>query len=107
MMNFAPRNRGGRIGVARRIGQGKRRSETPEGMGRKGTKAMEELTTADDPVFLSWLTCRLKGEGIPHLVLDFHTGAAFGGALSALSARVMVEERDLFRARRLLESQTP
>jgi hypothetical protein len=63
---------------------------------------MEELTLAGDLVFLSWLTCRLEEEGIPHLIFDSHTGAAFGGALTALAARVMVDAEDLARAKAIL-----
>ncbi|WP_413206370.1 DUF2007 domain-containing protein [Rhodospirillum sp. A1_3_36] len=63
---------------------------------------MEELTLAEDPVFLSWLTCRLEEEGIPHMVFDSHTGAAFGGALTAIASRVMVDAEDLARAKVIL-----
>ncbi|MCF8481620.1 MAG: DUF2007 domain-containing protein [Rhodospirillum sp.] len=63
---------------------------------------MEELTLAGDPVFLSWLASRLEEEGIPYLIFDSHTDAAFAGALTALATRVMVDADDLPRAKAVL-----
>lgn len=62
---------------------------------------MEELTRTNDPVLLSWLTARLADEEIAAVVLDTHTSVV-EGSISAIQRRVMVDRRDLFRARALL-----
>jgi hypothetical protein len=59
---------------------------------------MVELIRTDDPVLLSWLTVRLADLGLRALVFDGHTATAYGGALSSVRFRVMVDERDLIRA---------
>lgn len=64
---------------------------------------MKELVRTDNPVFLSWLLARLQGEQIEAVVFDAHTSSAYGGVLEAVRARVMVDEDDLTRARRLLD----
>lgn len=63
---------------------------------------MQDLVRTDDPVFLSWLTMRLEAEGIPAVVLDGHTHAALGGALTGVRARVMVDDDHIARARLIL-----
>ena len=63
---------------------------------------MIELTRSDDAVFISWLEMRLGELGIKAVVLDTHASSVYGGALSAVQRRVMVEEADLDRSRRLL-----
>ncbi|HEX9698896.1 MAG TPA: DUF2007 domain-containing protein [Acidobacteriota bacterium] len=62
---------------------------------------MEELTRTNDPVLLSWLTARLADEDIAAVVLDTHASVV-EGSISAIQRRVMVDRRDLFRARALL-----
>lgn len=64
---------------------------------------MVELTRTDDVVHLSWLQMRLAEGGIKAVIFDTHTGGAYGFALAAVQQRVMVDEADLFRARRILE----
>jgi Putative prokaryotic signal transducing protein len=63
---------------------------------------MIELTRSDDAVFVSWLQMRLDELGIKTVILDTYTSSAYGGALSAVQRRVMVNEADLARCRRLL-----
>jgi Putative prokaryotic signal transducing protein len=63
---------------------------------------MVELVRSDDAVFVSWLEMRLGELGIKVVVLDTHTSSIYGGALSAVQRRVMVDEADLDRSRRLL-----
>ena len=62
---------------------------------------MEELVRTNDPVRLSWLTARLAEENIDAVVLDTHASVV-EGSISAIQRRVMVDERDLVRARRVL-----
>ena len=62
---------------------------------------MEELTRTNDPVLLSWLTARLADEDIEAVVLDTHASVV-EGSISAIQRRIMVERRDLYRARALL-----
>ena len=63
---------------------------------------MIELTRTDDAVLVSWLEIRLAEAGIKAHVLDGYTSSAYGGALSGVQRRVMVEEADLERSRRVL-----
>ncbi len=63
---------------------------------------MEELVRSNDPVFLSWLTARLSGENIDAIVLDFHASVV-EGSISAIQRRVMVNSRDMVRAKFVLE----
>jgi hypothetical protein len=62
---------------------------------------MEELTRTNDPVLLSWLTARLAEEDISAVVFDAHMSVA-EGSISAIQRRIMVDRRDLYRARALL-----
>ena len=62
---------------------------------------MVELTRTNDPVLLSWLTAALRGEDIEAVVLDTHT-SVMEGSISAIPRRIMVLDRDLRRARRVL-----
>lgn len=63
---------------------------------------MEELVRTNDTVFLSWLTARLRGENIETVVLDTHT-SVMEGSISAIPRRVMVDGRNLWRAKIILE----
>ncbi len=63
---------------------------------------MEELLRTNDQVLLSWLASRLAEEGIEAVVLDTHA-SVMEGSISAIPRRVMVESRDLWRARKLLD----
>lgn len=60
---------------------------------------MIELATAFDPVRLSFLCAVLESEGIAVVVLDTGAGAIWPGAIPA---RVMVDEKDHWRAKRAL-----
>ncbi len=68
---------------------------------------MIELTRSDDAVFVSWLETRLAELGIKNIVLDTHTSSVYGGALPGVRRRVMVDEADLDRSRRLLNEIHP
>ncbi|TVR95761.1 MAG: DUF2007 domain-containing protein [Rhodospirillales bacterium] len=63
---------------------------------------MIELVRTDDPVFLGWLRTRLAEAGIEAEVFDAHTSSLYGGALDAITARVMVADADIGRARVVL-----
>lgn len=63
---------------------------------------MIELIRSEDPVLISWLEMRSRELGINIHVLDAYTAGAYGGAVGAIQRRVMVDEADLIRARRLL-----
>ena len=62
---------------------------------------MVELIRTNDPVLLSWLTAALRGEDIEAIVLDTHT-SVMEGSISAIPRRIMVRDKDLGRARRVL-----
>jgi len=62
---------------------------------------MVELIRTNDAVFLSWLMARLSGEDIEAVVLDAHA-SVMEGSISAIQRRVMVIERDLWRAKDIL-----
>ncbi len=62
---------------------------------------MEELVRTNDPVLLSWLTVRLAEENVDAGVLDTHA-SVMEGSISAIQRRVMVDGRDMVRARRVL-----
>ena len=63
---------------------------------------MEELTRTNDPVLLSYLCSRLADENVEAIVLDTHA-SVMEGSISAIQRRVMVDEADLYRARRVLD----
>ena len=67
---------------------------------------MIELIRSNDPVFLSWLQAMLGGEGIEVLVLDTHMSIV-DGSISAIPRRVMVDDADYDRAKRLMEETAP
>ena len=62
---------------------------------------MKELLKANEPVLLSWIVATLAGEGIEAIVLDTHTSIV-QGSISAIPRRVMVQDEDYPRARRLM-----
>ncbi len=62
---------------------------------------MVELIRTNDPVLLSWLTARLEAENVDAVVFDTHASVTDGSIL-AVQRRVMVEEADLPRAKRVL-----
>lgn len=64
--------------------------------------AMKELLRTNDPVRISWLTALLADSRIEAVVLDTHMSVLEGSA-SAIRRRLMVDNDDYSRARRILE----
>jgi hypothetical protein len=62
---------------------------------------MKELLRTNDLVRLSWIEALLADAGIVSLVLDEHTSLV-EGSIGAIQRRVMVDERDHARAKRLI-----
>ncbi|MDP7651734.1 MAG: DUF2007 domain-containing protein [Rhodospirillales bacterium] len=62
---------------------------------------MVELTRTNDPVLLSWMVAALADIRIEAVVLDVHT-SILEGSISAIPRRLMVDDPDLARARRVL-----
>lgn len=62
---------------------------------------MRVLATSNDPVRLSFLTALLADAGIAAIVLDAHT-SAMEGSIGAIPRRLMVADRDEWRARQVL-----
>ncbi|MBL4740890.1 MAG: DUF2007 domain-containing protein [Sneathiella sp.] len=67
---------------------------------------MIELVRANDPVLISYLTSILEDERISVIVLDEHT-SILEGSIGAIQRRVMVAEKDLDRAKSILEDIAP
>ncbi len=63
---------------------------------------MIELTQTNDPVLLAWLKSRLAAAGIEVHIFDSHTASLYGGALTQITQRVFVGERDIATARLIL-----
>ncbi len=63
---------------------------------------MKELLRTNDIVKLSWYTALLADSGIEALVLDTHASILEGSA-GAIPRRLMVDNDDHARARRVLE----
>lgn len=61
---------------------------------------MTELLRTTDPVRLSWLLALLADAGIEAVVLDTHT-SILEGSIGAIPRRLMVADRDAWRARGL------
>ncbi len=64
---------------------------------------MKELFRTNDPVRLSWAEAVLAAAGIGSVVLDTHT-SIIEGSIGAIPRRLMVEDSDHDRARRLIEA---
>ena len=62
---------------------------------------MVELLRTTDPVRISWITALLADARIGTVVLDTHTSIA-EGSLGVLPRRMMVDDDDSARARRVL-----
>ena len=62
---------------------------------------MKELLRTNDPVQLSWAMATLAQAGIESLVLDQHTSIV-EGSIGAIPRRLVVAERDYWRARGLI-----
>lgn len=64
--------------------------------------AMKELLRTNNPVRISWLTALLADADIEAVILDTHM-AVLEGSASAIRRRLMVNNDDYPRARRVLE----
>jgi hypothetical protein len=62
---------------------------------------MVELTQTNDPVLLSWLVAVLADVRIEAVVFGSHT-SILEGSVFAIPRRLMVDDSDLARARRIL-----
>ena len=62
---------------------------------------MKELLRSNDPVRLSWAEALLAAAGIGSVIADRHTSVV-EGSIGAIQRRILVAEKDLARARRLL-----
>ena len=62
---------------------------------------MKELLRTNNIVRLSWVQALLTDAGIDSVVLDQHTSLV-EGSIGAIQRRLMVDERDHSRARRLI-----
>ncbi|WP_108484853.1 DUF2007 domain-containing protein [Oceaniglobus ichthyenteri] len=63
---------------------------------------MKELIRTSDPVTIAIATALLSGEDIDCFELDVHM-SVLEGSIGILPRRLMVHERDLFRARAVLK----
>ncbi|MBC8037831.1 MAG: DUF2007 domain-containing protein [Rhizobiales bacterium] len=62
---------------------------------------MKELLRSNDLVYLSYVTHLLSEDGLDHVLLDAYTSAV-EGSIGAIPRRLMVNEDDIGRARRIL-----
>ena len=63
---------------------------------------MKELIRTSNPVTIAFATALLSGEDIDCFELDVHM-SVLEGSIGILPRRLMVHERDLFRARAVLK----
>lgn len=66
---------------------------------------MVELVRSNDLVYLSWVEATLAAAGIDSLVTDQHT-SVLEGSIGAIQRRILVDDRDIGRARILLAQAT-
>lgn len=62
---------------------------------------MRELLRTNDPTIVAFVTMLLQGEDIDCFPLDVHM-SVLEGSIGILPRRIMVADRDLFRARAIL-----
>jgi hypothetical protein len=62
---------------------------------------MREIVRTNDAVLITAIEALLKGAGIQHTVLDRHM-SVLEGSLGMLPRRILVEDDQVARARRLL-----
>ncbi|MCK6454454.1 MAG: DUF2007 domain-containing protein [Alphaproteobacteria bacterium] len=67
---------------------------------------MKELLRSNDLVVLSWAQAMLDGAGIASVVLDTHASAV-DGSISAIARRVMVDDEDWPRAKKVIDDAAP
>jgi hypothetical protein len=63
---------------------------------------MKELIRTSDPTIIAFATALLSGEDIEWFELDVHM-SILEGSIGVLPRRLMVHDRDLFRARIVLK----
>jgi len=63
---------------------------------------MQELLSTNDPTVIAFAKALLAGEGIDCFELDVHM-SVLEGSIGIMPRRLMVVERDLFRARAALK----
>jgi len=63
---------------------------------------MKELLRTNDPTIIAYASALLQGEGIICFPIDVHM-SALEGSIGILPRRVMVHERDHFRAAAILD----
>ena len=63
--------------------------------------SMVELFRTNDPVLLSWMQARLAALDVPAQVFDMHASVMDGNVI-AVQRRIMVDEADLSRAKRVI-----
>jgi len=63
---------------------------------------VRELVRTNNPVLITAIEALLKGAAIPHVVLDQHM-SVLEGSLGILPRRILVDDEDQHKARRLLE----
>jgi hypothetical protein len=63
---------------------------------------MKEIIRTNDVVKLSWLRVLLADSGIESHILDTHT-SIIEGSIGAIPRRLVVDDEDYLRARRILE----
>jgi hypothetical protein len=62
---------------------------------------MREILRTTDPTVIAFSTALLRGEGIDCFVLDVHM-SVLEGSIGLLPRRLVVADRDAFRARAVL-----
>jgi hypothetical protein len=62
---------------------------------------MREIVRTNDAVLISAIDALLKGANIPHMVLDQNM-SVLDGSLGMLPRRIVVDDEQVVRARRLL-----
>lgn len=68
---------------------------------------MKELLRSNDPTVLAFASAILQGEDIECFELDVNMSALFGG-INAIPRRLMVREKDYFRAcQAMTDNQIP
>ncbi|MBK1635468.1 putative signal transducing protein [Rhodovulum adriaticum] len=62
---------------------------------------MKELIRTNDPTLIAFVSALLQGEEIDCFPMDVHM-SVLEGSIGVLPRRIMVADRDLFRARAVL-----
>lgn len=62
---------------------------------------MRELLRTNDPTVIAYATALLQGEGIDCFHMDVHM-SVLEGSIGVLPRRLMVHQRDMFRARAVM-----